>query len=307
MVSNALLLVAVVLAQVVPPDFINHPSRKLWRGSIPIELESSAEWMLQRTPIESWAPAGWNAFRWGMGPADVADRLRAADGDFRVTQQPVWICGMPSGSSTMSRCSVYLEDHALTLVGLAVSPEFVFTDGRLESITLRLHPRTKDAFSRDVAEKMFADLLNLFGEEYGAPSSEPDSSEWRNRQGTAGWRHVDWNYRLPPARRSSGLGFEIGLRVSWEVFDRAQPDAVAASWYYVKPGLPGGRAWLTLSYSEQDWMARHVGRARVDADPEWTKFQCVLPSVRSPRKAGVSDSEVKKLRGVCVSARPRRE
>ena len=100
MVPGTLVVLVALLAQIVPPDFARRPSRKLWRDGISgWGPEVTAAWMAKRTPRTSWTRRGWNAFRWGMGPADVADRLRDANGDFRASAPEGWdICVSVKGA-----------------------------------------------------------------------------------------------------------------------------------------------------------------------------------------------------------------
>ena len=147
MVPGTLVVLVALLAQIVPPDFARHPSRKLWRDGISgWGPEVTAAWMAKRTPRTSWTRRGWNAFRWGMGPADVADRLRDANGDFRASAPEGWdICVSVKGAEPAeARCYVHFEDHALMLWGAAVSPEFGPTAGASSSSTACAPPRHVD-------------------------------------------------------------------------------------------------------------------------------------------------------------------
>jgi len=267
---NTLFLLAVVLAQIVPPGSAGRPSRKLWREEAPQRgPDPGSAWRAKRLPRASWAPGGWNTLRWGMGPADVGERLRDPKGAFRVRSPQSWdFCIFVHGSLTETRCYVYFEDHALRVRGAAVSLEFVFEDDALDSINLRLRPRDRQAFSGVAGEKLFAALQRQFTTEYGLPSRlyEPPDATWRAE--TRRLRAAEWLAGKGPKRHGS----EIALEWSWSVALANETVARSApASYFVSPESPGGRSDVTVSYRREHWRDRNAQRALAAANESWSR------------------------------------
>jgi hypothetical protein len=295
MMLSALILLGVVLAQ-APTDEGAPPAHARWEafiggygpGADRHALPSTSKRVLAREPATTWAASGWNAFRWGMGPADVADRLRDSSGDFRVSAAEVWDeCLEVRDNPFDTRCFVY-DDHAFMLLGSAPTVEFDFIDDRLSSIRLFLHPHGKRFYSSEIGDKLFTQLLGLLRNEYGPASLEYTPPKMRSAQWESEPRHG--LKCLPPLRchnRRGPPGFEIWTWVSLDT----------------SPDLPDGRGDVVLTYTEERWNDHIIQRLQGVADSHWPKSRGACRAVHSGQKAHgrAADSDVKKLRGVCLS------
>jgi hypothetical protein len=304
MMPYALVLLGAVLAQ-VPTYGRARAAHPRWEefiggfgpGADRQLLPPASKRVLAHEPAETWAASGWNTFRWGMGPADVADRLRDSGGDFRVSAPDVWDeCLEVRDNPFDSRCFIY-DDHEFILLGSAPTVEFDFIDDRLSSIRLFLHPRGTRFYSREIGEKLFTQLLGLLRNEYGPASLEYDPPIRKKDGRTSVLRSARWESEprraprcLPPLRCRERLGppgFEIDTWVSLDT----------------SPDLPEGRGNVVLRYMEERSNDHIVQRLQGVAGSHWPKSKSVCPALQSGQKAHslAADSDVKKLRGVCLS------
>jgi hypothetical protein len=224
-----------------------------------------------QTPVTAWSRAGWNAFRWGMGPRDVADRLRDNAGGFRVRDPDVWTdCEVSTRHAFSSYCEVQdTAEHAFTILGLKPTLiQFNFIDDRLSEIGIWLGTSRPGSLNRDEGEHLFTQLLDSLTSQNGTPSYQ---SRYPPRQtGNSSARDVElWTIQwetahVYPGERKprSTRGFDVKLEV---VLKRA------ANWGEVQ-----------LAYSEEHGDDHFNGRARGDPPA----------------------SETEKLRGVSGSDRP---
>jgi hypothetical protein len=304
MMPYALVLLGAVLAQV--PAYgrapAAHPRWEEFIGgfgprAVRQLLPPASKRVLAHETAETWAASGWNAFRWGMGPADVADRLRDSGGDFRVSAAEVWDeCLEVRDNPFDTRCFVY-DDHAFMLLGSAPTVEFGFIDDRLSSIRLFLHPRGKRFYSSEIGDKLFTQLLGLLRNEYGPASLEYTPPITKKDGRTSAMRAAQWTSEprhalkcLPPVRchnRRGPPGFEIWTWVSLDT----------------SPDLPEGRGDIVLTYMEERWNDHIIQRLQGVADSHWPKSRGACRAVHSGQKTHgrAADSDVKKLRGVCLS------
>jgi hypothetical protein len=220
----------------------------------------------RRTPTATWSPSGWNAFRWGMGPGDVADRLRAKGGDFRITAAEVLTgCSSTRNWKFMFTCFVF-DDHALRVLDVEPSMDVQFIDDRLAAITLTFDPRTKKFFTAEEGERLFTQLRALFEKEYGPPSFEytPPQPLRRDDGLASNMWSLEWkeSRHFGSAERPPTRGFEVTL----------------GGRFTTSPLLPGGRGDVDLQYAEEGHSDHFNGRARGEpAASESSKLRGVSP------------------------------
>lgn len=107
-----------------------------------------------KKPRAEWLKEGWGPFKWGMGPADVAERLRPAKLEPR------------GGAAKPGDVAVFFADPSQDLLGRLVSAFFRFRDGRLTEVGLTLrHPNSSPASTQD--EEWAAKLREGIAKKYG--------------------------------------------------------------------------------------------------------------------------------------------
>lgn len=122
---------------------------------------------LAATPAARGASeSGWNVFRWGLKPDDVAERLRSNFGALKSPRCKATEKDHPALSRVLS-CSWDFEDDRFVVFGLHPdSLHFDYFDGQLYSVTLFFRP------SQDVVLQQFMDVRANLLEQYGVPSNE---------------------------------------------------------------------------------------------------------------------------------------
>lgn len=149
-----------------------------------------------RTEPTTWAKDGWQTLRWGMGPADVNERLRDPKGVVRATRN--LDCDDDDGD--IDDCYLRSGSSAFTLLNSPVKgPDCQFRGGRLVEVTLDLN--TKDA---EAAARNFNDLRELLRTKYGRESPLKKKDDF----------YAAWD---PPARATAVDLFVVRHEDHWSV------------------------------------------------------------------------------------------
>ena len=210
----------------------------------------------KRTPSATWSQSGWNAFRWGMGPHDVEDRLRSKKGEFRSQNERALADCCTMGSSAVFTCEA--DDLAFTLLGVGPSLRFTFIDDRLAKVSLLMvsAPASSDhpLLTAAEGELLFTRLRELLVHEHGSPRYDVDRTRParsdKEREFNILW--VEWSEPLSYPERPPSRGFEIKLETTLIV----DP----ADHFH-----PGGLGSVTVEYSEE-WFESHL-RGRLQGGP----------------------------------------
>jgi hypothetical protein len=126
-----------------------------------------------RTKPGTWEKTGWNVFRWGMGPADVRQRLQDKTGNFQAFEAPD--CEFSAGAEAQFSYSCYLSSsqHVFRVGAMAPSLFFGFMDGKLWEVSVYFR-----STSRQAVRQTFETFQGLLSKEYG----DPDPSSWASPQ-----------------------------------------------------------------------------------------------------------------------------
>lgn len=170
-----------------------------------------------RTDPKTWAREGWQTLRWGMGPADVNDRMSDPKGPVKARDD----LECRSKYLGVVECSLDAALSQFTLLGLPVQVTCVFVAGLLGKVVLAL-PTTYDDF--DAQAKRFLDVRNLLIKAHGKPA-----------------------YEYRPKRREGG-GWICGF-ASWKL---SRPTALSLAMTITD----GGGVYLEIEYSQTAYSAR---------------------------------------------------
>jgi hypothetical protein len=120
---------------------------------------------LAKTDPKTWSKSGWQEFRFGMGPGDVAEVARRVGPKAALPFHRVGTDG-----------ETYIHDRVAVIAGQEVGAMFDFLDGRLAKVTVQYYATTVaagDVWERDVRRALEA--------KYGAPEVFPSFIAWRRK------------------------------------------------------------------------------------------------------------------------------
>jgi hypothetical protein len=249
-------LILLLVAGVAPPQ----PPKARSSGPPDVKTIPVPESRLKkRIPSSMWSRAGWNTFRWGMGPEDVADRLRDQHGGFRSAD---WECKTTTPWTFAVSC--WVDDHAFAILDFRPMMDFAFIDGRLAEVTFSFYPTGRKFLAREEGETLFKQLHDLLEKEFGPPQHEFDTPPTTAPSGVqVNSKHADWDTPFSFRPNPDSRGFEVHL----------------SAWLIKLPRVAGGKANVDLVYSEERYSDHFNGRARGDPPAsESEKLRGVSPT-----------------------------
>lgn len=190
------------------------------RGLPPLQLVSVAD-AAKKTPSKVWSSFGWNDFRWGMGPGDVAALMSKKDGDFRCSS---FECEKTDIRENSFGCHSDGNQHSFTVLGASPALSFEFFAGELWEVLFMFSPDV------EAGRSMFRALEAKLVEKYGKPTYRRDvdlssrdmvnaSVEWESPALT-----VKLELLQPPEQywaRGSSISVSYLDPVRYEAFKRA--------------------------------------------------------------------------------------